>query len=363
MDEDQVGQIAMFTLFGAMAFMMAVVGAVLLARRKSRATPVHASTREARREFLLRQWLGLAERYKASFETDRLRFTRDGLRVDLAFVETRVGDGFLLKTRLAITGDLVPIGLSPERVNQSDDLRTGDSNFDGLARIAGDPTLALVALGPEARRRLGPALMKGWLVELSTRGTALVFEQSGELLDGMGALIDEGLSLAPLLARPAELHTAWLARLQSEPLAAGRLALASHPPADLLDSETHLAPLTSHPEPAVRLALASRLRHPALWATLAETTLLELYQPSQHPSQTTSALALTALSQRASVAVVPQLRAWARSYPMQAQALNDAILAIQSRASGARGDLALTDSPEAGALSLSPPDAPPGPKP
>ncbi len=309
---------------------------------------------EARANSLAEQWQALHRQFGGVLSGESLRFEQHGVEVEVGFKRTRLDDSLLVQTELLLFGDLAPIALRPESVRSSDDIQTGDDNFDGLAQVSGDPSVALAVLTPEARRKLGRALMQGWVVKVGDLRSILQREFHGEHLDGMASHIEEGLVLARLLARPRDLHATFVSRLQSEPSVPGRLAIARHVPHTLRDASTHRQALTALSDPEVRLFLATRLDHPDLWSTLPEPTLIAL---THHVEERVIEAAITALARAGSVLAIPDLKRLTSRGGDLGRLARDVVLMIQSRLSGSRGDLALASESE-GHLALVEPKAP-----
>jgi hypothetical protein len=327
----------MFTLVGTVVFVAAIAVVIVRARRKSRdGQPAHSPPPPP--VYRPPQLSSLVDRFGGTANENTFRFGRDGYHVAVRFIRTTRDDIELVQTQLIVSGNLAPIDIGPESVRASSDIQTGDENFDGLAQISGDPAMAVAVLGPETRRKLGPALMQGWTVDKNSDAAHLRREWNGQYLDGMIGHVEAGLALARLLARPPDLHAALVARLRAEPTLDGRLAIATHLPIAMREDATHLPALIALTEPDVRLIVAARLDHPDLWATLTEGDLLVL---ARHASTIVVKAAISALARTGSALCIPDLKRLASRGGDLGRLAKDVVLMIQSRLSGSRGDLAL----------------------
>lgn len=249
-------------------------------------------------------------------------------------------------TRLVIDGGLAHLGFGFEGIGVAPDLGIGDDDFDPVVNLQGDRTAAVALLTPATRRLIRGAVLAGFGMVLEPKPT-LVMEVSGHA-EYIAPHISTGLALASALAAPVDLTGLLMSRLRDEPSSRVQQSIVAQLPTSLGDDPQHLAELCAHPDPATRLLLAHRLDHPALWATLPEPTLIAaLSSPTFEPRR----VAIDRLSSLGTIAAVPaliELREDEVLGPLAA----DAILAIQSRATGSRGDLALATHD--GGLSLAP---------
>jgi hypothetical protein len=309
-----------------------------LVRRRPVPPPVGPDSRFTRK--IQRDLAELQSRIGGELGRDDLSFERDGFRVRIAYQGSSGSEGW---TSLAITGPFVPLSLRPEATISGGDVMTGELDFDGVVSVKGDGAIAVAVLDPTARKSIKRAVLAGFTFEHE----ALRITTSGDDVDLIVPYIDQALGLARLLREPADLHGALLRRLQTEPLVDGRMAIAIQMPPAVAKHEGQVRELCALPEDEVRLALASRLDHAALWATLPEPTLIRLLTS---PRLLVQREAIARLARSGTIASVPALSAdshWSREARDLAA---DAILAIQSRATGSRGDLALSSAD--GSLSL-----------
>lgn len=247
------------------------------------------------------------------------------------------------RAHLSVSG-LAPISLAVEQLVGGADVRLGDPDFDGVAHVGGAPALALALLTPDVRGRMTRALLAGFVL----RDETLLISTFSEDIDLLAPHLAAALAVAPLLRTPPDVTAALLGRLRTEPLRDGRLAIARQLPLNLFTSSADRAALRTFTAPDLQLALATRLDDPELWATLPEATLVQLLT---HADGVTVHEAIAALHKRGTPAAVPALKRLdtREAKPLAAQA----VLAIQARATGARGDLALADAD--GGLTLSEP--------
>jgi len=290
----------------------------------------------------------LHEQVGGTLDEDSVRFERAGFSVRIALEPDPRSDSGV--TSLEISGDLVPIGVSPEPPFAVD-VRTGDAEFDGFAVVRGDPVMALAVLDAKARRVTERALMAGFVMRAAPT-PHLRFQAFGLGLDPVMAQLETGLEVARNLRRPDDLLTTLARRLCEERRPEGRLAIAARLPTASLDQPALRDTVLAHPDAGMRLYLANRLNHPSLWSTLPEATLIALLGD---PHEATMHLAITSLGRLGSVLAVPALEDKKADGRETQRLASEAILHIQSRASGSRGDLALV-SGETGALALSEPE-------
>lgn len=287
----------------------------------------------------------LAERLGVRCEGDTVRVRRGEHEAVVQRQERAVSDGApSLYMVVRFTGPIAQLTLVPEGMRASRDLQTGDPGFDGLARIGGDPALALAVLDPGTRSLASRLLMAGWKLQDGT----LQFEQFGGQTDEIPLRIEEGFTLARALRPPAELGAALVERLAGEPSRAGRLAIAAHVPLELRQRPDAIARLRAQPDPAAVLLAAARLDVEALWSALPEERLAALLG-DEDPRVKEAAIAR--LQRHGTIASVPALTAAADAGGVVGRAARAAIVAIQERGGGSVGALSLAqDSP--GALAL-----------
>jgi len=349
-----MNETAIIICFGL--FLLVVLAGTIAHSRTSssnRTKPLAPRPVEVRVDTLVEQWHTLNRQFGGQLSGESLRFERDGVEVEVAFLRTTMGETSFVRTELQLIGDFAAISLHPESVRSSNDIQTGDENFDGLARVSGDSATALAILTPEARRKLGRALMQGWVFEGGELRSTLHRKFDGAHLDGMATHINEGLVLARLVARPSDILGTLVSRLSSEPSLPGRLAVARHVPHAIRDHAAHRQALAALPDPEVRLLLATRLDHPDLWSTLPEPTLIPLIH---HADERVAEAAITALARAGSVVAIPDLKRRTNVGGDLGRLAKDVALMIQSRLSGSRGDLALASESE-GHLALVEPKA------
>lgn len=294
------------------------------------------------RSALTRQLQALHARHGGELGSTRLIFQHGDVEVTIDVNPAQQDMGG--DVRLLLRKGLVPITLGPEATFSGNDIRTGDPEFDGVVKVGGDPYSALAVLTPETRRLVQRAILAG-LRMIDDGDPCLTIRTSGDDVERMLPHLELGLALAPLLGPPTDPQIL-LTRLRTEPLPEARLAIAMQaPPASL---EAHLAELARLPEPEVRLALATRLDQAALWASLSQAELLATLRDERPGVQH---MAIDALGRFGTIEAVPALEA-KKAYDRKTRDLaTDAIRAIQSRATGSRGDLALATHD--GGLSLS----------
>lgn len=287
----------------------------------------------------------LHARHGGTLERSALTFDHRGVevRIDIeASSANRLG-----RVLLQLRKNLAPVSFGPEATFTGGDIRTGDTEFDGVVKVGGDVAQALLVLTPEARRLVQRAVLAGFRMD-EEGGPRLRISTSGDDLEPMMPHLTLALGLAPLLG-PSTDKRKVLERLRTEPLDDARMALAIQFPYH--DLEPHVAELASLPEDELRLAFASRLDRPELWRTLPQAALIALLR-NERPAIVHMAIA--ALGRFGTVDAVSWLES-KKSYDKKTQELaTDAILAIQSRATGSRGDLALAAHEGDGGLALSP---------
>ncbi|HRE91664.1 MAG TPA: hypothetical protein PK095_21275, partial [Myxococcota bacterium] len=264
----------------------------------------------------------LQAHYGGTLEPGALRFAHRGSTV---LVETLEG-----RTRLVIEGGLAPIGFGFEKIDIERDRALGDPDFDPVVNLTGDPVWALAVLTPATRKLIRGAVLAGF--EMIHEPTPALSMSVAGHAEYIAPHISTGLALASALSPTEDLHTLLMRRLQDEPLPAIRESIALLLPSALVEAEDQLPVFCRHPDRAVRLALAHRLGHPTLWSTLPETDLIELLEA---PMRRTRLHAMARLETHGTIAAVPALKK-ARDIDWQAPTANDAILAIQSRATGSR---------------------------
>lgn len=280
----------------------------------------------------------LHAQYGGTLEPGKLRFTHGASTVLIESTDN--------VTRLAIDGGLAHLGFGFENIGLDPDLGLGDDDFDPVVHLQGDLTAAVALLTPGTRRLMRGAVLAGFGMILEPKPT-LTMEVSGHA-EYIAPHIPTGLALASALAAPVDLTGLLMNRLRDEPSSRVQQSIVAQLPSSLGADPTRLAELCAHPDPTTRLLLAHRLDRPALWATLPETTLIAtLSSPTYEPRR----IAIARLATHGTIAAVPaliELREDGALGPLAA----DAILAIQSRSTGSRGDLALATHD--GGLSLAP---------
>lgn len=280
----------------------------------------------------------LHAQYGGTLAPGALRFTHGASKVLIESTDKA--------TRLAIEGGLAHLGFGFENIGLDPDLALGDDDFDPVVHLQGDLTAAVALLTPGTRRLMRGAVLAGFRMALEPKPT-LTMEVSGHA-EYIAPHISTGLALASALAAPVDLLGLLMSRLRDEPLSRVQQSIVAQLPTSLGDDPARLAELCAHPDPTTRLLLAHRLDRPALWATLPEPTLIAaLSSPDFEPRR----IAIRRLSSLGSIAAVPALIAL-RDDEVLGSFAADAILAIQSRATGSRGDLALATHD--GGLSLAP---------
>lgn len=282
----------------------------------------------------------LQAHYGGSLEPGALRFSHGHSTV---LVETLPSH-----TRLVIEGGLAPLGFSFRGINSKNEPPLGDPDFDGVVNVSGDRLWALALLTPQTRRLIHGANLAGF--EMAHKPTpTLTMSVSGHP-EFIAPHISTGLALATALSVTSDLDARLMRRLHEEPLPSMRVSLALHLPPALLEDPKHLPAWCQHPDPAVRLVLASRLDHPTLWATLPEATLIGLLED---PERDTRLRAMVALGSRGTIAAIPALEV-AGDRHSQSSAANEAILGIRARVDASPGGLALATQESDGGLALSP---------
>lgn len=318
-----IGFITVFSLFFVL-----IVTSAMIAGKKGRRSRSHGSGRPD----FVEQLRALHARYGGALDSTRLTFHHAGVEVVIEVSPATEAMGG--HVRLHLHKGLVPVTLSPESTFSGDDVRTGDPEFDGIVKVGGDVHAALAVLTPEARRLIQRAILAGFRM-VGDGGPRLTIRTSGDDVDPMLPHLELALALAPLLRPPTD-PSILMTRLRTEPLADARLAIATQAPITSL--EVHLDELGRLPEPELRLALAARLDRPALWATVSQAELVTLLGDLRPAVQHT---AIAALGRFGTVDAVPALEARKDDDRRTRDLATDAILAIQSRATGSRGDLAL----------------------
>lgn len=279
-----------------------------------------------------RKLIDLQRRYGGELERGKLTFEHEGFRVRVQVDATLTRpEG---QTTLDVTGPLAPIVLSPESTISGGDIPTGDPDFDGVVRVKGDGPTAVAVLEPAARNAIKRAILAGFLKHRNV----LRMESYSDDVDLIAPHITPALELARLLRNPIDLDTTLVSRLRHEPLDDGRLAIAVQVPATLAENPEHLRALCALPDDEVRLVLASRLNATDLWATLPEATLIALLGSPRVLVQRES---ISRLGQCGTVEAVAALTTKSHWNSEVRGLAKDAILAIQSRATGSRGELAL----------------------
>lgn len=280
----------------------------------------------------------LHAQYGGTLDPGSLRFTHGASKVLIESTDKA--------TRLVIDSGLAHLGFGFENIGLDPDLGLGDEDFDPVVHLQGDLTAAVALLTPGTRRLMRGAVLAGFRMDLEPKPT-LTMEVSGHA-EYIAPHIATGLALATALAAPVDMTGLLMSRLRDEPLSRVQQSLVGQLPTSLGADPQRLAELCAHPDPATRLLLAHRFDHPALWATLPEPTLIAaLSSPTFEPRR----IAITRLSTHGTIAAVPALLELREDEVLGSFAA-DAILAIQSRATGSRGDLALATHD--GGLSLAP---------
>lgn len=269
----------------------------------------------------------LHTQYGGTLEPGALRFTHGASSVLIESTDK--------VTRLVIEGGLAPLAFGFEDIGLDADIGLGDDDFDPVVHLQGDPTAAVALLTPSTRLLIRRAVLAGFRMIDGSRPT-LLMEVSGHA-DYIAPHIATGLALASALTEPVDMLELLMSRLHHEPSPRVQQSIIAHLPKSIRDDAARLAELCAHSDPQVRLMLADRLDHPALWETLPEPTLIiALASPSFSPRR----IAIERLSSLGTIDAVPALLELRDDEVLGPRAA-DAIAAIQSRASGSRGDLAL----------------------
>lgn len=346
MDGEAIGVLVVFASLVSFAGLGVGIAAARRRERARRGTTADAGVGERHDNASVQalKMADLARHYGVALNEERLlRFERGGVAITLEIEQTEDSDGVYRKTRLEVGDGLVALELSAEGTRSGGDVEIGDANFDGIACIKGEPTLALAVLTPEARRRVSAALMRGWKVLRERGAYRAVLQRGGDYLGDMIALVEEGIGLAAALAPPADVPERLMQRLQSEPQAPVRHRLA----AGLLltrDPGAQLARLAALTDPGLRLLAGERLRAPSLWASLTEGDLASLVL---HEDDLVALAACGGLGRRGTAASIPALNRAKIERPRRSLEIEAAVRAIRERTIATPGALALTDS-EAG---------------
>ncbi len=317
---------------------------ILVTRAEPRRAAMRLRALNARRRELAGHLDAMCARYGGVRTGEGFGFQHDGLSVQV--MVKRDFEGAAAKVHLQIAG-LAPIELRTDPQNRGGwDVTTGEPDFDGFVRVSGDVGMALALLTPQTRGLVHRALLAGFQMTVRNGQGILGIATYSDDIDLITPHIEPGLQLAQQLRPPTDVYATLITRLREEPRVTGRLDIAIQLPPAVADDPARLRELVAHPEPEVRLALAMRLDLPELWATLPEPTLITLLG-SERPA--TVQQAMVALGRYGTVDAVPALKL-KKTELETANLATDTILAIQERATGAPGGLALATSD--GALSL-----------
>lgn len=333
---------------------IALTGFIALLTRLARGSKPEPTPADSPRDLTLRarsRLAALVAEFGGTVDGLMARLQRDGFK---AKVTVEGGGEEPTWTSLELAGSLAPVGLSVEATISGGDIETGDADFDGVARVKGNGAMAVAVLTPKARRVAARALLAGLVVEAHRVEATIRMRVHGDDVSLMRPHLETALELARHLRRPTDLEATLMARLNDEPTPAGRFFIALQAPPTLAEDPARLTALCAHPDPEVRLALAVRLGRPELWATLPEASLQALLSA---PRPWIRHEAIKALGRLGTVDSVPRLESVKLEGKDDKVLATDAILSIQARATGSRGDLALAAA--GGGLSLDPLEAQP----
>ena len=291
-------------------------------------------------------WLALRDRLGAEGDGDRLTVVSDGLRISLERLEVDVGETTLTRIFLRVSGDLAPIGAT---IAGGGGVTTGDTTFDGMVRITGDPVLALTLLTGSLRRRLADAVSQGWKLEREGDGARLVRTYGIDYYEGLHEDLAEAKRLARELRPPANLADRYFDRLDTEPVRAARWRLAEVAPREWLDQASLRGRLAANTDPSVRMRVARIANAPELWASVSQPQLLAAAEGGDM-------LAFEVLGERGAADAIPELRRIGAAISEKGRAA-DAIARIQSRVRGGGGELALAHDQSGGLAVVREPEA------